>query len=217
MYLIKPFYIYLRETGPAEYDVTDVIYNSSALRVKDGDFDAFDEIDTRLRPLIRRMSFKYDMNEHDREDLIQEMMFAALILCLKYDYAKGHYRHYVLRTIRLKMYDYINFCSAWHQIELDPHEMLMFENKHALSHIILKEAQAEYAGAAGDLSNYEKQVLKFLFDGCTLSDIASICRKEPESVINTFYRIKTKFSSVEDLHAVVDNNALSRYSILELK
>ena len=52
MYNIRSFYIYVRESG------TDVIYNSSALRVKDGDFDAFDEIDVRLRPLIRRMTFK---------------------------------------------------------------------------------------------------------------------------------------------------------------
>lgn len=211
MYNIRSFYIYVRESG------TDVIYNSSALRVKDGDFDAFDEIDVRLRPLIRRMTFKYDMNEYDREDLIQEMMFTALILCLKYDYVKGHYRHYVLRSIRLKMYDYINYCSAWHQVELDPHEMLMFEHKHALSQIILKEAQAEYAGAAGDLSNYEKQVLKLLLEDRMLNDIAGVCGKTPESVINTLYRIKTKFNAVEDLHAVVDNDALSRYSILELK
>ncbi|CAD2080689.1 hypothetical protein GCM10007275_19370 [Jeotgalicoccus coquinae] len=217
MYRIKTFYFYIRETGSSEYDGTDVIYNSNALRVKDGDFNAFDEIDVRLRPFIRRMSFKYDMSEHDREDLIQEMMYTALILCLKYDYAKGHYRHYVLRTIRLKMYDYMNCCSARHQIEMDSDDMIMFENKHALSQIILKETQAEYTGASGDLSNYEKQVLKLLMDGCSLNDIASLCRRDPRSVINTLYRIKIKFRAVEDLHAVVDNNALSRYSILELK
>lgn len=217
MYVIKSFYICVRDTEPAEYGGTDVIYNGNALKVKDGNFEAFDAIDRLLRPLIRRMTFKYNMNEYDREDLIQEMMFSALILCLKYDYRKGHYRHYVLRSIRLKMYDYINCCSVRYQMEQAPHEILMHEHKHALSHIILKEAQGEYAGAAGNLSNYEKRVLKFLLEGCTFKDIAGILNKEPESIINTLYRIKIKFNSGEGLHAVVDNEALSRYSILELK
>lgn len=93
----------------------------------------------------------------------------------------------------------------------------MLEHRHALSHVILKEAQEEYAGAVGNLSNFEKRVLKLFMGGSTFDEIASIINKESESVINTLYRIKFKFSSVEDLHAVIDNDALSRYSILELK
>ncbi len=216
MYFIKSLYIYIKEEQPAVYG-GDKLLDAYALQVKAGEFHFFDNIDHHLRPVIRRMTFKYDMNEHDREDLIQEMVFSALILCLKYDFAKGHYKHYVLRSIRLKMYDYIHRLKVWHQVELNPDETLLLEHQHALRHIMLKETQAEYAGAAGNLSNYEKRALKLFLDGCTIEDIADIFNKEPESVINTFYRIKIKFNSVEDLHTVVDNDALNRYSILELK
>lgn len=216
MYSVKSFYIYVSER-PADYGNNEAKLDAYALQVKSGNFAEFDEIDRELRPIIRRMTFKYDMNEYDREDLIQEMLLSALMLCLRFDYSKGHYGHYALRSIRLKMYSCVNYLSVSRQIEICPEEVYMLEHRHALSHVILKEAQEEYAGAVGNLSNFEKRVLKLFMGGATFDEIGSIINKEPESVINTLYRIKFKFSSVEDLHAVIDNDALSRYSILELK
>lgn len=216
MYSVKSFYIYLSER-PADYESNETKLDAFALQVKAGNFTEFDEIDRELRPIIRRMTFKYDMNEYDREDLVQEMLLSALILCLRFDYSKGHYGRYALRSIRLKMYSYINYLSASRHIEICPEEFYMLEHRHALSHVILKEAQEEYAGAVGNLSNFEKRVLKLFIGGATFDEIGSIINKESESVINTLYRIKFKFGSVEDLHAVIDNDALSRYSILELK
>lgn len=216
MYSVKSFYIYVSER-PADYGNNEAKLDAYALQVKAGNFAEFDEIDRELRPIIRRMTFKYDMNEYDREDLIQEMLLSALMLCLRFDYSKGHYGHYALRSIRLKMYSCINYLSVSRQIEICPEEVYMQEHRHALSHVILKEAQEEYAGAVGNLSNFEKRVLKLFMGGATFDEIGNIINKESESVINTLYRIKFKFGSVEDLHAVIDNDALSRYSILELK
>lgn len=188
-----------------------------AIKVRAGDLSAFDSIDQLIRPAIRRMTFKYDLNEHDREDLIQEMMCHALYLCQKYDGNKGHYRNYVLRSCRLKMYDYINYFNSWHQIDLDPNEAWLYQNKHALSHLIVKEMQAEYVEAVNNLSHFEKQVMKLLFEGCTFNDIAVILNKGSETILSTTYRIKFKLGEIEDLHTIVDNSTSSRYSILELK
>lgn len=191
--------------------------DSNALKVKDGNLRAFDEIDREIRPVVRRMSFKYNLNEFDRDDLIQEMMFNALILCMKYDYTKGHYRHYVLRSTRLKMYNAFNDFRSWREIELKSDERSMTEHKHALSHLLIKEVQSEYIGAVENLSSYERHVLKLIFDEWTFQDIASAFKKDTESIINTLYRIKIKLDEVEDLHGNVDNDASSGYSILELK
>lgn len=213
----KTYFAVAKEERTDYLTDSEKVLDAYALKVKNGDFYAFDSIDREIRPAVRKMTFKYDLNAHDREDLIQEMMFHALILCLKYDYEKGHYRNYVLRSSRLKMYDFINYYKSRHQIELDPNETWLLQHKHALSHLIIKEVQTEYVEAVGNLSNFEKQVMKLIFGDCTLDDIAGILNKDTESIINTLYRIKIKLGAVEDLHTIVDNSASSRYSILELK
>lgn len=77
--------------------------------------------------------------------------------------------------------------------------------------------QAEYVEAVNNLSHFEKQVMKLLFEGCTFNDIAVILNKDSETILSTTYRIKFKLGEIEDLHTIVDNSASSRYSILELK
>lgn len=216
MYSVKSLSIYVRERTD-DFENDEAKLDACALQVKAGNLSEFDEIDRKIRPIVRRMTFKYDMNEYDRDDLVQEMLLSALILCLRFDYSKGHYRHYALRTIRLKMYSYINNFSAARQIEIFPEEIYMLEPSQALTQIILKEVQEEYVGEASNLSNFEKRVLKLFMNDCTFEEIGSIFNKEPGAIINTLYRIKFKFSSVEHLHAVIDNDGLNRYSILELK
>ena len=63
-----------------------------------------------------------------------------LYLCQKYDGNKGHYRNYVLRSCRLKMYDYINYFNSGIR-SISSNEAWLYQNKHALSHLIVKEMQ----------------------------------------------------------------------------
>lgn len=210
MYAIKVFNFYINEHRDSDYD-------QYALQVQSGNAASFDNIDRHIRPVIKRMTYKYDMNDFDREDLVQEMLFFALVLCLKYDDSKGHYVHYVYRSIRLKMYDYINSIGIERLVSASNSEVYMMDYKHALSHVIIKESKEYYAEAIGDLSNYEKTVWKLFMDRHTFEEMSGILNRQEHSIINTLYRIKNKLNSVEDLHADVDNYPSSRYSILELK
>src|SRR5699024_2075846 len=66
--------------------------------------EAFDAIDRYLRPRIVHMSFKYANAYNEREDVEQDMMEYALRLCYRYENDSGHFRHYVMRSIRFEMY-----------------------------------------------------------------------------------------------------------------
>lgn len=210
MYLIKVFDFYISEQSDGDFD-------KYALHVQNGNTASFDNIDRQMRPVIKRMTYKYDMNDFDREDLVQEMLFFALILCFKYDDSKGRYVHYAYRSIRLKMYDYINNIGLERLISTSANEVYMMDSKHALAHVIVKESKEYYAEAIENLSNYEKTVWKLFMDRHTFEEISSIINRQEHSIINTLYRVKNKLHSVESLHADVDNQPSSRYSILELK
>lgn len=198
MYLIKVFEFYISEQSDSDFDIY-------ALHVQNGDTTSFDNIDRQMRPVIKRMTYKYDMNDFDREDLVQEMMFFALNLCFKYDDSKGHYIHYAYRSIRLKMYDYINNIGLERLISTSTNEVYMMESKHALAHVIVKESKEYYAEAIENLSNYEKIVWKLFMDRHTFEEISAIINRQEHSIINTLYRVKSKLHSVESLHADVDN------------
>lgn len=190
----------------------------AACRVRNGDYDAFDTVDKLLRPHILRMSFKYEITSYDRDDLVQDMMIEVFMMCFRYDYERGHFMNYALRSIRFKMYNKIVVNPAgWKSWE--PLLETIFENthSHALSGIHLKETTEDYLSAVESLSTREKYVLKLFIERYSVQEIASILKCGLKSVNNTVHRLKIKFGEVEDLHSIVDNNASNRYSILELK
>lgn len=210
MYSIKPINFYVKEQTDSDFDIY-------AVQVRTGNVSAFDKIDQHIRPVVKRMSYKYEMNDYDREDLVQEMMLLALVLCLKYDSSKGHYVHYVYRSIRLRMYGYINNLGQEHFLNVSTSGLYLSDHKHALSRVLLKESVEYYSSALNDLSNYESSVWKLFVERRTFKEMAGILKRDEHSIINTIYRIKNKLDTIEHLHGNVDNDASSRYSILELK
>lgn len=210
MYSIKTINFYVKEQTDNDFDVY-------AMQVRIGNVSAYNNIDRHIRPVVTRMSYKYEMNDYDREDLVQEMMLLALVLCLKYDHSKGHYLRYAYRSIRLRMYGYINNLGQDRSLNVSATDLYLTDHKHALSRVLLKESVEYYSSALRELSNYEKSVWKLFVERRTFKEMGKILKKDEHSIINTIYRIKTKLDTIEHLHDDVDNDASSRYSILELK
>lgn len=205
-----------RRTSYKDSDLEDL--DRAACRVKNGDYAAFDTVDKLLRSHILRMSFKYEITSYDRDDLVQDMMIEAFMMCFRYDYERGHFMNYALRSIRFKMYNKIVVNpGAWNSWE--PLLETIFDSTHsdALAGIHLKERAEDYLSAVESLSTREKYVLKLFLERYSVQEIASILKCGLKSVKNTVHRLKIKFGEVEDLHSIVDNNASNRYSILELK
>lgn len=171
-----------------------------ALQVYDGDRKAFDKIDEYLRPHITRMSHKYTNLYHDREDLEQDMMEMALILCYRYDWRLGRYRNYALRSIRFEMFNRIRefkkirsneYIRKDKGITFDSGDYQDFDTTDPLDAVV-KEEQMEYLMSRGVCSNMELTILKHLKRGCTIDAISRELAINRKSVTNSLYRIIRK-------------------------
>ncbi|CAD2074392.1 sigma-70 family RNA polymerase sigma factor [Jeotgalicoccus meleagridis] len=217
MYVIKRFQFYVNDSHNKDSETETWYADRAAVRVKYGDYAAFDELDKLLRTKVTRLTFKYELNRFDRDDLVQDLMFHAFMLCFTYDYEKGHYMNYCLYSLRRKAYSKIVNFVELKNLEVMPEDFYMVDWSNALSHIILKEAGIEYSTALSSLSKLEKLILSMFIELRSFDEISAVLKMDEKAIINALHRVRKKFSKVEDLHSIVDNGSPNRYSILELK
>ncbi|GAB3055875.1 RNA polymerase sigma factor [Salinicoccus sesuvii] len=190
MYQIAEFRFIIRE------DIDDVL-DVLAGRVRDGDTSAFDQIDMALRPQVSRMSYRYMNHFHEREDMEQDMMEAALRLCYRYQGERGRYRHYLLRTLRFEMKAHTRRYSLKSHNEGAVFNDLGIQSADEKNddpiNMIVKEEQLQYLmRKKGICSPLERRVLEHIDKG---HDIEDVCREFAlgrKSVVNTLHRIRRK-------------------------
>lgn len=192
MYHIATFHFFVRENAD---DALDAL----AFRVRAGDMEAFDLMDAKLRPQVRRMSYRYMNDFHDREDIEQEMMEQALRLCSRYQHDRGRYSHYLFRTLHLEMRSrrkrdmrtYSTPVPVWEGGAVEPADP---ERKVANPlNIMVKEEQLQYLmHKRGICSPLERKVLQHLDKGHGISDVCREFALDRKSVLNTLHRIRRK-------------------------
>ena len=193
MYHIASFCFTVNESVNDELD-------RLALQVYDGNRKAFDKIDEYLRPQIIRMSHKYMNLYHDREDIEQDMMEMALILCYRYDWRLGRYRNYALRSIRFEMFNRIREFKKVRSIEyIKKDKGITFDSgdhpdlgtANPLDAVV-KEEQMEYLMSRGVCSRMELKILGLLEHGWTIDAISDELAISRKSVTNSLYRVIRK-------------------------
>lgn len=192
MYHIATFHFFVREDADDELDAL-------AFRVHAGDMEAFDLMDAKLRPQIRRMSYRYMNDFHDREDIEQEMMEQALRLCSRYQRDRGRYSHYLFRTLHLDMRSrrkrsmrvYSPPVPVFEDGAVAPADP---EGKVANPlTIMVREEQLQYLmHKRGICSPMERKVLQHLGKGHDISDVCREFALDRKSVLNTLHRIRRK-------------------------
>ncbi|MFC3419176.1 RNA polymerase sigma factor [Salinicoccus hispanicus] len=193
MYQIAEFHFIVRE------NVDDTL-DALAGRVRDGDISAFDQIDVELRPQISRMSYRYMDHFHEREDMEQDMMEAALRLCYRYQDGRGRYRHYLFRTLRFEMKSRMRMHGLKYYNEGIPVEDIRLQEPVDADekdgnpiNMIVREEQLQYLmHKKGVCSPLERRVLEHLGKGHGVDDVCTEFALERKSVVNTLHRIRRK-------------------------
>ena len=77
-------------------------------------------------------------------------------------------------------------------------DILSDNNKNDPLYNLTKQEETEelYQNIKNVLSDFEKQVFKYMLQGLTYTDIAEILKKEPKQIDNTIQRIKNKVKSI---------------------
>ncbi|WP_186365547.1 RNA polymerase sigma factor [Salinicoccus cyprini] len=194
MYQITAFHFTVREKN------IDDTLDALAARVREGDMEAFDLMDEKLRPQISRMSYRYMDHFHEREDMEQDMMEAALRLCHRYQSGRGRYRHYLFRTLRFEMKSrmrthglkYYNESMTVEDRRL-PKPVDKDEEEADPINMMVREEQLQYLmHKKGVCSPLERMVLEYLGKGHDIDDVCREFALERKSVINTLHRIRRK-------------------------
>lgn len=192
MYSISCVYFQVRESGE------DI--NRYALLVSEGQTEYFDEIDKNIRPNIIRQTYKYQMTDADRQDLIQDLMEIAFKNCYKFNPSLGDYRHYTYRVTKfesMKLYykkvreknlymvkadDGVSLTVSDYQTdELDPADIIVFEDNE---NYLMDDA--------GPYSKLERTVYSCFRKGYNAREISDSLGMTEKTVRNTLYRAKVK-------------------------
>ena len=194
MYRITDFHFIIKESMDDELD-------RLALRVYDGDMEAFDAIDRYLRPRIIHMSFKYTNAYNEREDVEQDMMEYALRLCYRYEHDSGHFRHYVMRSIRFEMYkrikEYHSAKSGEHVLRgrianFDVGESRDRRMEDPAEHLVKEEQIGYLLGEKSVCSPFEQRILRLFRSGWSMDNIAERLKVDRRTVSNSLYRVRRK-------------------------
>ncbi|MFB9861173.1 RNA polymerase sigma factor [Salinicoccus siamensis] len=192
MYHITAYQFYIRERGTAD-DMDQL-----ACRVDAGDAAAFDIMDERIRPYVRRLTYRYTEHFQDREDMEQEMMEVALKLCSRYDHTRGRYMHYLYRTLRFEMMSRssargLRRCRERASIEKMYDESKSGEREADPINMMVKEEQLQYLlHKKGICSPLEQKVLQHLDMGHSIEDVCLAFELDRKAVLNTLHRIRRK-------------------------
>lgn len=190
----RPFFVH-------ESDDTSKL-NAYATDVANGNRHAFSYIYTEIHDRIRHMTYMYESDPYDREDLEQECYVEAYILCFRYNPAVGDFRNYLFFSIkrfmkrRCQMKRYINKVNT--SIEAVPgfYELLK-EYRYDTDPYeeILIQYYIDNVSHSSHLSYLEKQFVIKLMNGSTISDVQAVYLLNEESFKNTYYRVLNKIKA----------------------
>lgn len=187
MYFIRKLVGYIQEKAQL---------NQYAIDVKEGNLLMFDEVDKEIRPHVKKMTYRHSRDPHFREDLEQAMMEFSLYLCMKYERKRGDFENYCLRSVYFELMKHrkryfeqtAKEFSYEGEFNTVRDELAHYET---YEHVMLKDSVSHFL-RTNALSEFEKDVLKSLYEGKTLDEIATRFKKDKKAIQNTLYRIERK-------------------------
>lgn len=166
---------------------------------------------TYIRQRATQCFSDYSVHEYEREDLVQETVFA---LYNKLTTMKDHHsvpiEHYINRTIRRRKLDYRRTKMNRQRIFQDYVQSAICQNRHnhqvhgnpidlALRNDMLLEV---YNEVLATMTPIERQVCQYLYQEWKPAEIAQAMEIDSKKVYNTIYRVRQKLKAA--LHANVD-------------
>lgn len=143
----------------------------------------------------------YSVHEYDREDLVQETVFALYNkLRAGIDYERGPIEHYINRTIRRRKLDYRRKKINRQRIFETYVQKMMYQNQchhqvhgnpidSALRSGMLLEVFNEVLTT---MTPMERQVCQYLYQEWKPAEIAQAMAIDPKKVYNAIYRVRQK-------------------------
>ena len=173
-----------------------------ALRVREGDNEAFREISEKYKGLILSVANKYSASGFDKNDFFQEGLLGLLSACKAYDPEKNSlFRNFALTCINRRFLSVIRKNSAKGAIPTDslvPIEELELsdENTSNPETLVLEKERAEdfEKKLHSILSPLELSVLELYLQGLSYQDTAQRLGVSVKSVDNALQRIRKKIS-----------------------
>lgn len=187
---------FLQEQGDSQ-DLT------LALKVREGDNDAFLEISEKYKGLILSVANKYSASGFDKNDFYQEGLLGLLSACKAFDpERKVSFRNFALTCINRRFLSVVRKSSAKGAIPGDsivPFEGLELsdENTSNPENLLLERERAEdFEKKLRDtLSDRELSVLRLYLQGLSYQDISKNLGVSVKSVDNALQRIRKKVTS----------------------
>ena len=173
-----------------------------ALKVREGDNNAFCEISNRYKGLIFTVAAKYSASGFDKSDFFQEGLLGLLSACKAFDPEKNvSFRNFALTCINRRFLSVVRKSSAKGAIPGDsliPFEELELSDENASNPetlILERERAQDFEKKLNDtLSPLELSVLRHYLQGLSYQDISAATDISVKSVDNALQRIRKKIA-----------------------
>ncbi len=172
---------------------------SLVLAAQKGDEAAFSQLVTRLLPLVRRQAAKYNCQELDADDLLQEG-FIGLLSAVRGYHAEGEkpFLPYVSVCVQNSILSALRKTRGGRGV--NPAEIVPWEDDFMESPApsieeqqdLREQCDALWQFVATHLSETEKQVLKLFLTGLSYGEIAELLGITSKSVDNALQRVRAK-------------------------
>ena len=182
------------------YNSLDV--NELILKVRDSDQQAFHELLTRYKPLLKTLVSKFESDAITRslaEDLLQEATVVFYNAILTYDHTQnnvefGLYARICISNALVSQMRAINKRRVEQPAEFDGHDFSQQDSTLSPIEDIVKqeELKALYTIIKNNLSDYEYAVWHNYMLGKTAKEIGVLVKSNEKSVTNAIYRIRKK-------------------------
>lgn len=175
-----------------------------ALRAKQGDQQAFEQLAENFKNLVRSVANSYYLVGGNKDDLFQEGLLGLFLAINNYDETKGAFPSFARLCIRNKILDAVNKDQADKNKPLSNYQEIsqaesIPDARTPLDDVLGKEYAAKVAQAIQTkLSPMERNVSLLFAEGYSYEDIAAKIGKSEKSVGKALERARAKLADVSD-------------------